>query len=197
MIDRALGPVDGAGAPRWRRTDTGALSSVGDVGTVISKRFDELTTTELYELLRLRGDVFVVEQTCAYPDLDGRDTEPGAMHHWITDDQADDRADDQADDRADDRADEPVIVAYLRTLTEPDGTTRIGRVVTAPSARGRGLAAALVGHVGRVTAGPITLDAQSHLADWYRRLGYDVDGPEFVEDGISHVPMRRRASAVR
>lgn len=141
---------------------------------IISKRFDELTTTELYELLRLRGDVFVVEQTCPYPDLDGRDTEPGTMHHWIAG-----------------HAGEPVIVAYLRTLAEPDGTTRIGRVVTAPSARGRGLAALLVEHVGTTTAGPITLDAQSYLADWYRHLGYEVDGAEFVEDGIPHVPMRR------
>lgn len=148
---------------------------------VISKRFDELTTTELYELLRLRGDVFVVEQECAYPDLDGRDTEPGAMHHWIT-------------GHVEGHADEPVIVAYLRTLAEPDGTTRIGRVVTAPSARGRGLAALLVEHVGTVTVGPITLDAQSYLVDWYRHLGYEVDGTEFVEDGIPHVPMRRRES---
>lgn len=145
------------------------------MGTVISKRFDELTATELYQLLRLRCDVFVVEQACAYPDLDGRDTEPGATHHWI----------------ADELTGEPVIVAYLRTLAEPDGTTRIGRVVTAPPARGRGLAALLVEHVGSATAGPITLDAQSYLADWYRHLGYEVDGAEFVEDGISHVPMRR------
>ena len=145
---------------------------------VISKRFDELTTTELYGFLRLRGDVFVVEQACAYADLDGRDTEPGTMHHWI-------------DERADSISDGPVIVAYLRTLAQPDGTTRIGRVVTAPAARGRGLAALLVEHVGTATAGTITLDAQSHLADWYRHLGYEVDGAEFVEDGIPHLPMRR------
>ena len=154
------------------------------MGAVTSKRFDELTTTELYELLRLRCDVFVVEQACAYPELDGRDTEPATGHHWIT------------DEAADAVAGEPVIVAYLRTLVEGDGTTRIGRVVTAPSARGRGLAALLVEHVGTVTAGPITLDAQSYLTDWYRDLGYEVDGPEFVEDGIPHVPMRRRMADV-
>ena len=162
------------------------------MGTVISKRFDELTTTELYELLRLRGDVFVVEQECAYADLDGRDTEAGAMHHWIAG-----HAGGQAEGQVEGQDGEPAIVAYLRTLAEPDGTTRIGRVVTAPSARGRGLAALLVEHVGAVTAGPITLDAQSHLADWYRHLGYVVDGTEFVEDGIPHVPMRRRVSDVR
>jgi ElaA protein len=150
-----------------------------DAHTVTSKRFDELTTTELHDLLRLRCDVFVVEQACAYPELDGRDTEPGTVHHWIAD---------AAGPRAD-----PVIAAYLRSLTEPDGTTRFGRIVTAPAARGRGLAAALLEHVGATVPGTIVLDAQSHLADWYRRLGYEVDGAEFVEDGIPHVPMRRSA----
>lgn len=154
------------------------------MSTVTSKRFDELSTAELYELLRLRCDVFVVEQACAYPELDGRDTDPGTTHHWIASEQ-------DAD------TDVPRIATYLRTLTEPDGTTRIGRVVTAPSARGHGLAALLVEHVGAVTAGAITLDAQSYLADWYCRLGYEIDGAEFVEDGIPHVPMRRRTSAVR
>ena len=142
--------------------------------SVISKRFDELTTTELYAVLRLRCDVFVVEQACAYPELDGRDAEPGTTHHWIPG-----------------RDGEPAIAAYLRTLTEPDGTTRVGRVATAPAARGRGLAALLVQHVGAAAGGPVVLDAQSQLTDWYRRLGYTVDGPEYVEDGIPHVPMRR------
>lgn len=144
---------------------------------VTSKRFDELTTTELYELLRLRCDVFVVEQACAYREIDGRDTETGTLHHWIADPA--------------DQHDGPVFAAYLRSLTEADGTTRIGRVATATSARGRGLAAVLVEHVAATTVGPIVLDAQSHLADWYRRLGYEVDGETFVEDGIPHVPMRR------
>ena len=148
---------------------------------VISKAFDELTTSELYALLRLRCDVFVVEQACAYPELDGRDTESGTAHHWVAD----------AGEEDDDGSDRPAIAAYLRSLTEPDGTTRLGRVVTAPAARGRGLAAALVDHVGAATPGPIVLDAQSHLVDWYLRLGYAIDGAEFVEDGIPHVPMRR------
>lgn len=155
-------------ATRYRRAVT------EQTGPIVSKRFDELTTGELYELLRLRCDVFVVEQACAYPELDGRDREPGTTHHWIADEH-----------------DPGSIAAYLRTLTEPDGTIRIGRVATAPSARGQGLAALLVEHVGAGTPGPIVLDAQSYLVDWYERLGYVVAGPEFVEDGIPHVPMRR------
>lgn len=140
---------------------------------IVSKRFAELSTTELYDLLRLRCDVFVVEQACAYPELDGRDTEPGTVHHWVI------------------GADGGPIAAYLRTLVDPDGTVRIGRVATAPGARGRGLAARLVRHVGDTTSGPIVLDAQSYLVPWYEQLGYEVAGAEFVEDGIPHVPMRR------
>ena len=149
----------------------------GRQGDVTSKRFEELSTDELYELLRLRCDVFVAEQACPYPDLDGRDTEPGTVHHWIAE--------------ATTGRDRPVMAAYLRALAEPDGSTRIGRVVTAPAARGRGLARRLVERVGESITGTIVLAAQSHLVDWYRRVGYDVDGEEFVEDGIPHVPMRR------
>ncbi|MEQ9161433.1 MAG: hypothetical protein RLN74_01925, partial [Ilumatobacter fluminis] len=58
--------------------------------TVISKPFAALTAREFHDVLRLRIDVFVVEQSCPYPELDGRDVEPGTEHHWITN-SADDR----------------------------------------------------------------------------------------------------------
>jgi ElaA protein len=139
--------------------------------TVVSRAFDELTVRELHDVLRLRCDVFVVEQDCAYHELDGRDPEPGTGHHWIEV--------------------EGAVAVYARTLTEPGGATRIGRVVTAPAHRGAGLAAALVGHlVERFGDGELVLDAQSHLATWYERLGFGITGDEFVEDGIPHVPMR-------
>ena len=137
---------------------------------VTSRTFSELTTTELHDILRLRGDVFVVEQQCVYTDIDGRDAEPATRHHWISA--------------------EATIAVYARTLSEPEGATRIGRVVTAPGSRGAGLAARLVNHITDTTSGPIELDAQSHLVDWYHRLGFTVVGPEFVEDGIPHVPMQ-------
>ena len=131
-----------------------------------------------YALLRLRVDVFVVEQRCPYPELDGRDTEPGTRHLWL--------------------ADAAGPTAYLRLLVEPGGGHRIGRVCTRTDARGRGLAAGLVAHaVGLADAGPVDLDAQSHLQRWYERLGFAVSGPPFVEDGIPHVPMRRPAHTVR
>lgn len=138
-----------------------------------SKRFDELTTVELHDILRLRCDVFVVEQACIYPDVDGRDTEPGTRHHWIEHDGE--------------------LVAYGRTLLEADGSTRIGRVVTARTARKQGLAAALVRELTAALEGEVVLDAQSHLVRWYERMGYEVTGEAFVDDGIPHVPMRRTA----
>ena len=136
---------------------------------VTSRAFSDLTAAELHEVLRLRSDVFVVEQQCVYPDVDGRDTEPATRHHWISL--------------------EGTVAVYARTLADPDGATRIGRVVTAPQFRGAGLAAQLVEYVTGTTTDRIVLDAQSHLVGWYERLGFTVSGPAFVEDGIPHVPM--------
>jgi ElaA protein len=135
-------------------------------------RFDDLDARTAYSLWRLRESVFVVEQKCAYQELDGRDLEPGTTHLWCTG-----------------RDGEPV--AYLRLLDDGD-LARIGRVMVAPSHRRRGLAEALVrAALDLVGDRPSRLDAQSHLADWYARFGYRPDGPEFLDDGIPHVPMRR------
>jgi ElaA protein len=144
------------------------------VTTVHSERFADLDTSTLYALLKLRCEVFVVEQRCVYPELDGRDNEPGTRHLWIT------------------AADTDLPLAYLRLLTEPDGTMRIGRVVTAPAARGRGYARRLVQVALQVDPGATTvLNAQSHLVAFYARFGFVAAGPEFLDDGIAHVPMRR------
>ncbi len=134
--------------------------------------FGELDTATLYALLRFRVDVFVVEQRCAYPELDGRDTEPGTIHRWIADGEA--------------------IAAYLRVLEEPDGAARIGRVAVAKHARGAGLADRLLATALEALEGRrCVLDAQRHLTGLYQRFGFRPIGPEFVEDGIPHVPMRR------
>jgi ElaA protein len=142
--------------------------------TVHNERFADLDTLTLYALLKLRVDVFVVEQACAYPELDGRDCEPGTRHLWVT------------------GADAAQPLAYLRVLTEPNGDMRIGRVVTAPAARGGGLARRLVEVALSVDPSVNTvLNAQSHLVDFYTKLGFTPSGPEFLDDGIPHVPMRR------
>ena len=142
--------------------------------SVHASPFSSLDPVTLYALLRLRVDVFVVEQACAYPELDGRDTEPGTWHVWAAE------------------ADQPV--GYLRMLVEPDRAYRIGRVCVARGHRGNGLAYTLMTEALRLAADqPVVLDGQSYLRGWYERLGFDVCGPEFVEDGIAHLPMCRSA----
>lgn len=134
--------------------------------------FADLDVRTLYGVLQLRAQVFVVEQRSIYLDPDGRDAEPSARHCWI--------------------AEGDGVAAYLRVLREGDAT-RIGRVVTAPRARGRGYGRALVEHALSLAAPPVVLDAQSHLVGWYASLGFAPDGPEFLEDGIPHTPLRRSA----
>ena len=132
--------------------------------------FDELTAGEAYELWRLRQQVFVVEQQSPYPDLDGRDLEPATRHVLAHDG--------------------PDLVACLRVLD--DGThARIGRVAVTPAARGRGLARELMqAALGEIGEREVRLDAQTQLTGWYSGYGFEVSGPEFVEDGIPHLPMR-------
>jgi predicted GNAT family N-acyltransferase len=134
-------------------------------------RFADLSPFEVYALCRLRVDVFVVEQECPYPELDGRDVEPATVHLWA-----------EVDGE---------VTATIRVLD--DGVTRaIGRVATAPSHRGAGLAARLIEEGMTLCAGfPITLGAQAHLEGWYERFGFRRSGPGYDEDGIPHVPMRR------
>lgn len=134
----------------------------------------ELGAQTLYALLRLRFDVFVVEQQEPYPELDGRDLEPGARHCWF------------------EEGGEPV--ACLRILDEPSGGSEIGRVVTAAHARGRGLAGELMRHALPLAKPPVALSAQAHLQDWYEGLGFEVSGEAFRFPGerILHVPMVRR-----
>jgi ElaA protein len=136
----------------------------------------ELTAQQLHDILKLRVDVFVVEQQCAYPEIDGRDLLPGTHHLWIEDT----------------RSAEPGIQAYLRILTEPD-QLRIGRVVTAAAARGRGLAAHLMKNALEIVGDTDSvLDAQTYVQGFYEKFGYVAEGPEYVEDGIPHRTMCRR-----
>ena len=133
--------------------------------------FAELDPGVAYELWALRSAVFVVEQDCAYQDLDGRDPEPGTRHVWIEDD--------------------GTPIAYLRMLDNGDHQ-RIGRVVVAGSHRGRGLADRLMAAALELVGdAPSRLEAQSHLERWYERFGYARSGDDYVEDGIPHTPMAR------
>jgi len=146
-------------------------ATVASVADIRDQSFDEFDTLALYALLRLRVDVFVVEQECPYPELDGRDLEPTTRHIWI------------------DEGGMPV--ACLRLLAEPDGSHRISRVATAADQRHQGLAGLLVDHVMATTPGRLVLDAQTYLEPWYVERGFARTGYEFTEDGIPHVPMER------
>lgn len=151
--------------------------------TVRSRSFEDLDARTAYDVWRLRQDVFVVEQECPYPDLDGRDVEPGTRHLTL-----------EVDGE---------LAGYLRILDDAatasgtgsgtgTGTARIGRVLLARAFRGRGLADRLMeAALEEVGDRPSRLDAQVPLAGWYATYGYVVTGPEFLDDGIPHVPMAR------
>jgi ElaA protein len=135
--------------------------------------FAHLDARTAYRLWQLRVDVFVVEQHCVYRELDGRDLETGTRHVWAERD--------------------GVPVGYLRVLSEPDGARRIGRVCVAAPARRQGWAGAMMRRALHEVGGSrCVLDAQAHLAAWYARWGFAATGPEFLDDGIPHVPMERR-----
>jgi ElaA protein len=143
--------------------------------------FTDLTTTELYQLLRLRAEVFVVEQTCAFQDLDGLDLQ--AVHLLGETAGA---------------ADGPPLLAYSRLL--PAGAAfaeaSIGRVVTSPRARGTGLGHQLmresIAELQRLWGPqPIRIGAQAHLRAYYQQNGFKPDGALYLEDGIEHIEMLR------
>lgn len=129
----------------------------------------DLAAADLYAILRLRAEVFVVEQQCPYLDPDGRDIEQSTVHLWLSS--------------------AGVPVTALRLLREPDGAHQIGRVVTSADWRRRGLAETLIRQAMELAGPPIYIGAQSHLEQWYGRLGFVTAGPHFDWDGIDHVPM--------
>ena len=139
---------------------------------VLVKSFDELTLFELHGLLRLRSAVFIVEQNCAYPDIDGLD--PVSKHVFIKDGGG--------------------IAAYARICPEDGGVFRIGRVVTETRGRGLGMRVlrAAVEECRALGAKEIRIEAQVYAVGFYEKAGFRVLGEEFLEDGIPHIEMRLR-----
>lgn len=143
--------------------------------------FDALRPRTLYALLQLRSAVFVVEQVCAFQDLDGAD--PACMH--------------LLGERLH-PGQEPDLLAYTRLV--PAGLkyaeASIGRVVTAPATRGTGLGHALMAESVRCLHSlwgvqPIRIGAQAHLQSFYRQHGFEAVGALYDEDGIAHTEMLR------
>lgn len=136
-----------------------------------------MAARDLHDVLKLRSEVFVVEQDCVYLDPDGRDADPSTDHLWIRDDDG-------------------VVAAAARVLRGPErGVGAIGRIVTRPEVRSRGFAARLIDTgiaiLDAEDTARIDLAAQAHLESYYERFGFRRVGDRYVEDDIPHVPMRR------
>jgi ElaA protein len=136
------------------------------------QRFEALTVDELYELLRFRQSIFVVEQRSPFPDLDGLDQ--GAWHLLL-------------------RA-EGELAGYLRLIRRP---LRIGRVAVAAPLRRHGLGRRLMEeallHCREHYPGqPVVLTAQIHLVPFYRSFGFEPTGEPYDDFGLTHVEMQLR-----
>lgn len=145
----------------------------------VLKKFDELSIQELYSVLQLRQEVFIIEQNCIYPDLDDKDQD--SIHLMCFD--------------------KDNLIAYTRIL--PPGISytdpSIGRVVTAPSVRKSGIGKELmrrtIDHcITLYGIIDITLSAQVYLIKFYESLNFCIVGDIYLEDGIDHIKMTRKAS---
>ncbi|RLV60453.1 GNAT family N-acetyltransferase [Parashewanella curva] len=143
----------------------------------IIKQFSELTTDELYEILKLRVDVFVVEQACPYPELDEKDRDSNSYHIFISDENGN-------------------ITAYCRVL--PPGLSypqaSIGRVLVAQAYRNQRLATQLMQKAidcakNQWPQSDIQLGAQEYLVDFYQSLGFTTNSDMYLEDGLPHRDM--------
>ncbi|MGI5949421.1 GNAT family N-acetyltransferase [Peptoniphilus sp.] len=139
---------------------------------LVIKNFDELGTRELYEILRLRVDVFVVEQKCPYPEVDGVDYE--SLHLYYKNNKE--------------------IVAYIRIYEDKvdKKTVHIGRVIS--KYRGEGLGKLVmnsaIDEIKRLNKyKKINLLAQVYAKGFYEKLGFKTFGEAFLEDGIPHINM--------
>ena len=143
------------------------------------RNFQQLTTNELYQLLRLRCQVFLVEQQCAYLDIDGSDQAADHLLAW-------------------DAGDE--LAGYLRAFApgKPGAAARIGRVVTSASHRGTGLGHWLMDEALEFLAqqypgAGVEISAQAYLEGFYSKFGFRRSSENYLEDGIAHCTMTRTA----
>ena len=139
---------------------------------LITKHFSELSPEELYDILKARVDVFVVEQKCPYPEIDGKDKD--AYHIFLRDEHG--------------------IAAYLRVLKSgvsfPEPA--LGRILT--TRRGEGLGAKIVSegiHFAeeKLGAEKIRIEAQVYARGFYEKLGFRQCSEPFMDDGIEHIEM--------
>lgn len=141
------------------------------------KTFDEITTQELYSIIKARIDVFVVEQDCPYPDLDDYDQK--AVHLWAEN--------------------EDEVLAYCRIFDKgikyPE--TSIGRVLTTENGRGTGLGKQLIKYAlevieNRLQETEVRISAQDYLLRFYSGFGFVDTDKKYLEDNIPHTEMFRK-----
>lgn len=142
---------------------------------LITKHFNDLSTTELYEILKTRSEIFVVEQNCVYQDLDDKDQD--AYHIFCFNDKG-------------------RVAACLRVFwkDEKDSIAQIGRVVTLEHGKGLGgklLHAGVELAINQFKAKKIYLEAQEYAKGYYAKEGFEVVSEPFLEDGIPHVKMEK------
>ncbi|MEG0761405.1 ElaA protein [Chryseobacterium piscicola] len=141
------------------------------------KNFEEITTAELYEIIKARVDVFVVEQDCPYPDLDGYDQQ--AIHLWAEQ--------------------ENNVLAYCRIFDKgiKYNETSIGRVLTSEKGRGKNLGKQLIQYAletieNRFKTLEVRISAQDYLLKFYSGFGFQDTGKKYLEDNIPHTEMFRK-----
>ena len=145
--------------------------------SVVQKSWSELTLEELYSFVKLRTDVFFVEQRIDEEELDNRDQEPTTEHLWI--------------------ADATGTAAYLRVLVDAeaihlDANLCLGRVVVRADRRGEGLAQVLVSRVmEQFGHESMLLHAQEYIAPLYAKFGFESFGESYIEAGLPHISMYR------
>lgn len=142
---------------------------MGIIMQSIIKTFDDLTKRELYEILRLRVDVFVVEQACPYPEIDGKDYD--AIHIYLEN--------------------QGQILAYARVYEE-EGDVHIGRVIAKERRKGHAtiiLKEAIKAAKKFCQAKEIHIEAQTYAKNLYKKVGFVEDSEIYLLDGIEHVKM--------
>ena len=161
------------------------------------KTFQELTVYELYELLRVRSEVFVVEQDCVYQDMDGDDKQ--AIHVWLTEGVTESVTNKEealdGDKNKVNRTDNEKVVALARVC--PAGvhlpTISIGRVITTVRGKGYGkqiMLAAIDVAQKYFGATSIDIEAQEYAKGFYEGVGFKQTSDTFMLDGIPHIKMR-------
>lgn len=142
---------------------------------IILKKFKKLTSFEVYQLLKLRQDVFIIEQNCIYPDID--DSDERALHLMFFEGKK--------------------LIAYSRIFKPGikfNSSSSIGRIVVSSNSRGSTIGKLLIDKSIEYCKGlfpntPITIEAQSALESYYKQFGFKTESSPYLVDGIAHIKM--------